>query len=406
MTPWGPGPIELGENAGLTLDEIRARQLRDYKLRATTPVMPEENTLERPDIRALYDKLGVLNRKPLDYSAVEQVAKSRGDAARRDLGVGMTLQALGGTTLAPAGGHILAQALEAGKPLRANAADVAYEDPTTGKMVENPMMQRTSEEKIITGRIDARIKEEEARARIAVAQGHADDAATARQNAEALRLLALSIAQQNANTAKTKADKPTALKPVPGLVSEEGMPIYHDAENQQFRDKYGPVNQPISVAELQKRDDAERKGAELHVVGKQMIKDVTANPGAFSKKASAAGVLPGALSGYATSALLTEKEQIARSAVLKNAYTLIHDLTGAVLSGGESKRMAPFVVDPVGDPPDVVLTKLKGAMREYELILDERKSTREKRLEARRQGASAATGGEVINYDITGKRIP
>lgn len=363
-------------SGGITPEEIRAMQLRGYAPKVTTPVMPV--TTGRPDVNALYDQLALTERKPPDYSGLETIGKSRQESARRDLGVGMALSALGGESMKGAGGHILTQALEAGKPLRANAADVGYMDDTTGKFVENPMMHQNREEKLITGRIDALIKEQESKARIAIAQGNAADAQVAKQNANSLTLLAASIAQQNADTARTRAATAGAaagkLKPVSGILTPEGGPVYHDPERQAFVSGSGDiVTNPLSVGEHQKRENTMREGAETYTVAKSLIEQVEKNPKAFGMAATVAGALPETLGiqSRALQATLNTAEQQTRAAVLKDAYKTIHDLTGAVLSMGESKRMTPFVPGP-NDPPEMTINKLKGAMQLYETVLKER----------------------------------
>jgi len=112
---------------------------------------------------------------------------------------------MGGESMKGAAGHILTQALAESRPIRPNAADLGYIDPE-GKFVENPQLARTRDEKVVTGRIDALVKEQEAKARIAIAQGDKGAADIARQNHDTLKSMLVMVAAQNANSNAVRAD--------------------------------------------------------------------------------------------------------------------------------------------------------------------------------------------------------
>lgn len=170
--------------------------------------IPMDNVVQpvanRPEIGDLYDKLNVLNRKPLDYAGISKVNAARTEQGDREFLGGLALQALGGKTLAPAGKHVFEQALAKQTPIRPNAADVGWTDPETGEFHENPLTKRASEERLLTGRIDALVKEEESKARIAIAKGDKERAAIHQNNVEQLLAQGNAIRQQHANTAGTQ----------------------------------------------------------------------------------------------------------------------------------------------------------------------------------------------------------
>lgn len=189
----------------MTPEEIRAMQLRGYGPRPTDPVMPSMDPT-RLSIRDLEALLQTTQGRPIDYSKVAEVAKAREDLGARQMIGGMAMSMLGGESLKPHGAQIFKNALELRTPLRANAADVGYVNPETGEFVENPQAARVRDEKVIAGRLDARIREEEARARLALSQGDKNSADIARQNSETMKLILAGIAQQNADSNARRAE--------------------------------------------------------------------------------------------------------------------------------------------------------------------------------------------------------
>jgi hypothetical protein len=185
--------------------------------------------------------LSTVQGKPMDYSKMEKFAKTREAQAKRDLAAGMALSMMGGETLQPLGGKIFTKALAEGGPLRVQTQDSGFVDPASGEFIENPVAARSREERVIEGRLNSRIREEENKARIALAQGNAAAADAAKSNAEALRLIALGIAQQNADTnrfragtAADKANKPEVGRP---LVGSEERPLTELATQRDILDK-------------------------------------------------------------------------------------------------------------------------------------------------------------------------
>ena len=355
----------------MTPEEIIATQLRGYPDRPTTPGMPVIN--ERPNIGKLYEMLATLQGKPVDYSGLEKVAQGRKASAERDFAGGLAMSLMGGKELAPLGEALFKQSLAMGTPLRANLADVGYEDPESGAFVENPATARARDEKVIGTRIDALVKEQDAQARIALAQGNQTAADTARQNSGVLKLLALAIAQQNANTRAAKDTGPAAPKHEKGLIGPDGQVIYTDPGTGRYVDREGnAVLEPMTITDYNKKMEGVRTGDSAYALGKTLVSGVEQNPGAFGPAAAATStMLPSAMQGWVNRKTLTDAEQQVRANVMKNAYTVIHSLAGAALSMHEQKRLDPFIPQP-SDPPEVVVNKLKGAIREYEIIKTER----------------------------------
>jgi len=182
-------PVGVVPRGQLTADILR-RQGNELTPNAPLPNIPMNDVVQpvanRPTVQSLYDKLDIVNRKPLDYSGLEAINKSRAEGSKDDFLGGLALQMMGGKSIAPAGAHIFEQALKDREPIRPNAADIGWTDPRTGKVVENPMMARSQEEKLITGRIDSLIKEEETKARIALEKGQRELAAQHQRNLEVL----------------------------------------------------------------------------------------------------------------------------------------------------------------------------------------------------------------------------
>ena len=228
--------------------------LQPYEETPTDPTMPTVDPA-RLNILKLEEELTKRLGKTPDFSRVSEVAKSRAKAAKEDFALGLTLSTLGGSSLAPAGGQILRKALEAREPMSVKAGEVGITD-AEGNVVENPIAMQDRDVKVIQSRIDARVREEDRKANLALAQGRQADAQAAKANAEALKVMSLQIAQQNADTQRmlaearaTKLTTPAAEKPL--LTAQEKnlselQTTYNDISllNKTFEDKYagqGPL---------------------------------------------------------------------------------------------------------------------------------------------------------------------
>lgn len=249
----------------MTEEEILATNLRQYPERRTTPVMPavDPNRLNVKDLEAM---LATLRGEPIDYSGVEEVARARESAGGRGMLGGMALSMLGGESLRPHGQRAFSEGLDLRQPLRANAADVGYYNPETGGFVENPQARRSREEKLITGRLDARVREEEAKARLAAAQATGNAADIRNANKELTDLVRLTIAQRAADTAARvgeakagKMDRDTGKPPkaIPkgqldqletNVAGEKNLARLH-ATFQDSYSGYGPLSQALVYGE-------------------------------------------------------------------------------------------------------------------------------------------------------------
>jgi hypothetical protein len=187
----------------LTAEELRRR---GQVLQPDSPVVPPISAADqtpaiagRPSVDQLYEKLNLLNRQPLDYTHFTAVNKARKESSDREMAAGLALSLMGGKHLAGAGNHVLVKALENQNPIRPNEADVGWTNPETGEFVENPKTARTAEEKLITGRVDALIKEQESKARLATdlttKQAHA--AEVQRLEVYKAQMLAALLSKQN-----------------------------------------------------------------------------------------------------------------------------------------------------------------------------------------------------------------
>jgi len=318
---------------------------------------------ERPSVDELYSKLEQLRQNPVDYAKIQEAGRQRTDAARRDLTAGMALSALGGSAFKAPGYAVLQQSLGGFSPQRLSASEAGYFDPSSGQFVENPLAARQREEKFLTGRIDRRTAEDLRREQMA--------------NSAAARAAALSQSgyykQLAADAAAAKEKRLTAPQVVKGVVSPAGSAVYLDPEAGVYRDPQGNAVNPIPFGAYQKQYSAQEDARNAANLGRQLIADVKSNPGAFGTGSRVAGALPDAMgiSAAAQEALLSPAERQTRAGVLKNAYTVIHSLTGAALSQHEEARLRPFVPAPT-DTPAVVLDKLQGAITEYDRIQADR----------------------------------
>ena len=247
----------------MTPEEVLATQLRAYPERPVNPNMPAVDPT-RLNVRDLEALLQTTQGRPIDYSGVADVSRAREDLGSRQMLGGLAMSLMGGEALKPHGAQLFKQALEMREPLRANAADVGYVNPETGAFIENPQAARVRDEKVISGRIDARVREEEARAKTALAQGNVAAADAAKQNAEALRLIALSIAARNsesnatrANAALTRAEAPKAPKAIPvGQVKDLEGNVNADRQLEKLHSTfqnayagYGPLSRGLVYGE-------------------------------------------------------------------------------------------------------------------------------------------------------------
>ena len=244
-------------------EEVMATQLRSYPERSANPNMPVVDPT-RLSIRDLEALLQTTQGKPIDYSAVADVNAARERTGQRQMLGGLAMSMLGGEAMRTPGAQLFKESLAMREPLRANAADVGYVNPESGEFVENPQAARVRDEKVITGRLDARIREEEAKAKIALAQGNAGVADAAKANAETLKLLLASLAAQNANSntiraeaAQTRAEAPKPPKSIPvGQVTslEENVSSHAvlDKLHSTFQDDYsgkGPLSKALIFGE-------------------------------------------------------------------------------------------------------------------------------------------------------------
>lgn len=334
-----------------TLEELQAKMLRG----------------EKPSIESLYGQLEQLSSKPVDYSQFEQMAQQRQAGGRNDMVGGMALQAFGGSPWKPTGASIFKKALESQDPMELGANDAGYVDPGSGKFIVNPLAARTRQEKLLTGRIDARTREE---LRKESMRNSAASRAASRQNAEYYKAARLQLAKEAGERAAAKAKAASGPQVVKGWVTTSGGPVYMNSDTQQYEDSQGNATMPLQAAQYGKGIKEQEAGNAARAELDTMISGVKDNPGAYGYSAAITSNLPGG-AWLQTSKIpgvgLTESERKVRAGVAKNAYNVIKKLAGAALSMGETMRLDPFVPKP-DDPYEIVIDKLDAAKAEYDRI--------------------------------------
>ena len=149
--------------------------------------MASPNEVNRPDLETLYGRLAKLTETPLDLAPLKAIAAASKEGSQRDFLGGLAMTTLGGKTMQRQGQSLIDHALVEGKPLRPNAADVAYTNPDTGDMVANPMTAQSQGIKSTEFQIKA-VEAADAKANtLAEAQARRLDAQGKHEEAMALR---------------------------------------------------------------------------------------------------------------------------------------------------------------------------------------------------------------------------
>lgn len=370
--PVAESPVGVPRRGQLTADILR-RQGNELTPNAPLPNIPMGDVVQpianRPTVQSLYDKLDIVNRKPLDYSGLEAINRSRAEGSKNDFLGGLALQMMGGKSIAPAGAHVFEQALKDREPIRPNAADIGWTDPTTGKVIENPMMARNQEEKLVTGRIDALIKEEEAKARIAIEKGQKELAAQHQRNMEIL-LAQKTAAQVTVINNRAVSDDQRAAgkggKPVSGIISPDGKPLF--VQDGVYRTGDGTVvTNPLTTAGFVKQTESMKQGDDGYEKAKSLLAEAKANPGAFGMLPSLASSFPTVMSlrSKAEGLVMNEKQRMVRAGLAERSSAIIKQMSGAAVSGAEQLRLEQYVPTK-DDDAETIKIKLKDAIRDYE----------------------------------------
>ena len=161
--------------------------------RIVTPDAPaaQENRLDPVDIEREIRKH---METPVDYTKVGEVGRSRLAEGRRNFLGALAMANSGGAEEQPLAKALFEKSLAEREGLRANAADVGYTNPETVEFVVNPELERSRKDKLLQGRLDARIKEEQARATLALKQTGSDRGEFHKQQDEYIKLLTAAIA--------------------------------------------------------------------------------------------------------------------------------------------------------------------------------------------------------------------
>ena len=285
----------------------------------------------RPDVGQLYSKLADLTATPVDLSPLKAVAAANREGSQRDFLGGMALSALGGKRLSRTGQDLAREGLERGKPLRPNAADVGYENVDTGEMVINPLTPHNqnirSAETQIKG-VEAATAREDATAARILANQQADQAR--RDSLEFRRMMGMGQlglgnrrADAAAAAAAAKAAQPPKGQEPPAAIQTK---LLGNTSNLQFID--------TALTEGQ------------------------ANPKAFGAKT----FLPEEILQR-----VDEKGVTARAFVQNIGSLKIHDRSGAAVTAAEFPRLKRFI--PIaGEPWTVSKKKLEGMRTELDVM--------------------------------------
>ena len=254
------------------------------------------------DLAPLLKEYGALQRKPLDFSAVEEANNLRRSTAQRDVGTSLNLAMFGDDRMAEAGRSVLSKALAHADPLRMNAADVAYEGPG-GKMAVNPFTERSGEEKHLQEKINTAIKQNEFLMNKAIEQNKMREADQYKQAIVGLMAQGNAIKQTVADAAETKAGAGGKVKNMPAAQTTA----------------YIGNNATIKAI-----DDAIAEGDK--------------HPEAFGAWQYLPHAVTQRMSGEKGEEGVTPRAKVADIGSLK-----IHDRSGAAVTASETPRLLPFI---------------------------------------------------------------
>lgn len=207
----------------------------------------------RPTIKSLYDQMETINNVPYDFKGLDAVNSAAENEGNSNFAKALAMQMFGGKTMQSPGKALMAESMERSKPIRPNAADIGWTNQETGEFVQNPVMARQQKEKVIAGRIDALVKEQERAANLLVAQGKLEEAATHNRNAEQLKLIMAGIASGNQAIAasltnakiqalenKHGATKPLTSKDLDKMTDFSKLYGTVSGQADKFKDEYSP----------------------------------------------------------------------------------------------------------------------------------------------------------------------
>jgi len=329
------GTLDPSMKRVLARQAALASQLSGSPGDISTPTLPIMEDRGRMSIDNLYKELEKSLLTPIDYSALEQANANRRSVGQRDVGTALKLALLGDDRMAQAGRSVLTQALDQVKPLRLNAADIAFEG-ADGRLVENPAISADKKTKVLASRIDAQIKEQQAL--MAAADRDNDRAAreTASRNIEKLLAAQRGIQITLADASMARVDK------IGGSKGDE-------LTNTQ-RNEVAKIDAQIATTE----------GA---------LKAAQDAPQAFGAVRGMAKVAGGALGESAAGRFDTEKEAYARARVYNEISALIKERAGTAQSAQELSRINAFMPADT-DTYEQVKRKLEG----YRTYLSERRT--------------------------------
>lgn len=325
------------------------------------------NTLETLRGRAagMYDRATQLMGQPLDYSGIQSFAKQRGQEGEQAMLNALAAQ-YAGEQFQPLQQQLMKTAAGSKEPIKMGGGMITG----AGQFIKDPEAAQDKEVALLLNQ--AKYYEqmaqtaETARERIEAQRKHDE-------TMQQLRVMGLGLQQQSLDLRRQMAQNNTSAV---GSFAQAGFTP--DGKQVVTNTKSGvnylltlqpdgtPSYAPYQGAMIPKATFEKETGAvsELAATASRadkLIQQVEQNPDAFGLRSAAVSMVPGAMQGYAAKAVgLTAQQLEARSTVLRQAAQEINELYGAALSMGEQARANTFLPNP-GDPPDVLIAKLKAA---------------------------------------------
>lgn len=332
--PYATGAVDPSDPAGYGLGQFS---------------IPPELVAQRKAIEAR------MNAPRAPMYTPEQAAQRRADNDR-EYNLGLLAQLSGDDVLSPVGGGILKNAIEGAKTKTTDRGTV---DPLSGKFTYDPdyLAQRdetalaTWDANVGKMRTDWDKRQEDNRTRREIAA----------ERDETRRMIAATrphtgggpnfeFAGYTPDGQPVAMDRKTAMSYVIGQ-GPGGQPSYTPMT--------GPTV-PKNTWDKQVQDSQEALGAASR--SRDILAKAAANPKAFSVLNSATAALPGALQGYAASALgVPDDVRQLRANVQRDAAMELHNIYGAAQSAGELRTAAGWAPNATDDLP-TTLAKLRSAV--------------------------------------------
>lgn len=317
----------------------------------------------RARLGKVYKDLEDLESKDVDTSALQAFAKQQGEAGQSAMLNALAAQ-YAGENFQPVQAQFLKRAAAAQEPMKLGAGMLTPD----GQYLKDPFAARDSRraalERQASG-LEKTITDQER------AEQLRQDRLQQQEVTNEFRRQGLSLQERIAEMRRDMRGGQQAGSFTPAGFTPQGQQVVTNTKSGvsyvlSLQPDGTPNYTPYSGAMIPKATFDKEVGAagDLSAVAARadkLVQQVEANPGAFGLRSAAVATVPGALQGYAAKGLgLTEEQMAARSTVLRQAAQEINELYGAALSLGEQARANTFLPN-AGDPPEVLISKLKAA---------------------------------------------